>query len=113
MRHTIEVELPGKTRIRILELPVFLATKFEAFFDRGNGVFYTSHDFEDIVNVLAYRKSYQELEAFPLHLKKAFKNWANIVTSEKGILSTISSHLPPYESIKVSEKVLDVFKKLA
>jgi predicted nucleotidyltransferase len=35
--------------IRLLPLPYFLATKFDAFFDRGIKDIYVSHDFEDIV----------------------------------------------------------------
>jgi len=35
--------------IKLLPLPYFLATKFDAFFDRGIKDLYASHDFEDIV----------------------------------------------------------------
>jgi len=35
--------------IRILPLPYFLATKFDAFFDRGVNDLWASHDYEDIV----------------------------------------------------------------
>lgn len=35
--------------IRILPLPYFLATKFDAFFDRGVNDLWTSHDYEDII----------------------------------------------------------------
>lgn len=40
--------------IRILSAPCFLATKFEAFKDRGTD-YRTSHDFEDIIYVLDNR----------------------------------------------------------
>jgi len=46
------VELPNALKIRLIAAPVFLATKFEAFADRGKGDFLGSHDLEDIVNVL-------------------------------------------------------------
>lgn len=38
--------------IRLVSAPAFIATKFEAFFDRGHGDVLGSHDLEDIVNVL-------------------------------------------------------------
>lgn len=44
--------LPSGTRIRLIAAPAFLATKFEAFATRGNNDIMTSHDFEDIINVL-------------------------------------------------------------
>jgi predicted nucleotidyltransferase len=41
-----------ETKIYILPLPYFLATKFAAYNSRGNNNPVTSHDFEDIVYVL-------------------------------------------------------------
>jgi hypothetical protein len=38
--------------IRLISAPAFVATKFEAFFDRGRSDVLGSHDLEDIVNVL-------------------------------------------------------------
>ena len=40
-------------QIWIFPLPVFVACKFEAFLDRGKGDYFMSHDWEDIVMVLA------------------------------------------------------------
>lgn len=39
-------------RIRLLPLPYFLATKFDAFFDRGVRDIWASHDYEDIIYLL-------------------------------------------------------------
>jgi hypothetical protein len=47
-----EVSLPAGMTIRLISAPAFLATKFEAFSDRGRGDLLGSHDLEDIVNVL-------------------------------------------------------------
>lgn len=47
------------TEVRILSAPCFLATKFEAFHDRG-GDYRTSHDFEDIIYVLDNRTTIVE-----------------------------------------------------
>ena len=40
--------------IKVLPLPYFLATKMEAFFDRGIKDVYASHDLEDIVYLFNY-----------------------------------------------------------
>ncbi|WP_140633872.1 hypothetical protein [Methylibium rhizosphaerae] len=45
-------QLPGGAVIRLIAAPAFVATKFEAFLDRGRGDFLGSHDLEDIINVL-------------------------------------------------------------
>lgn len=47
-----ELALPSGRSIRLIAAPAFLATKFEAFSDRGQGDFLFSHDLEDIINVL-------------------------------------------------------------
>lgn len=44
--------LPGRLKIRIFTLPYFLASKIEAFLDRGRGDFLASPDMEDIITVL-------------------------------------------------------------
>jgi predicted nucleotidyltransferase len=46
------VDLPGGRAIRLISAPCFLATKFEAFADRGNADVLGSHDLEDIINVI-------------------------------------------------------------
>ncbi len=47
-----EFELAPDLRIRLVTGPLFLATKFEAFLERGRGDYYASHDLEDIVSVV-------------------------------------------------------------
>lgn len=46
------VVLPGGRPVRLIPAPVFLASKFEAFATRGRGDLLSSHDFEDIINVI-------------------------------------------------------------
>lgn len=46
------VALPSGAIIRLIAAPHFLATKFEAFADRGNADVLASHDLEDIINVI-------------------------------------------------------------
>jgi len=48
-------ELHHGLTIRIVAAPVFIATKLEAFADRGEADWYGSHDIEDIVTVVAGR----------------------------------------------------------
>ena len=53
----LAVELAGGLKLRHLSAPHFLATKFEAFKDRGNNDVYLSHDLEDIMTVMEGRSS--------------------------------------------------------
>jgi hypothetical protein len=54
------VKLPSGVKIRLIAAPAFLATKFEAFASRGGGDMMSSHDFEDIINVLAGRPGIED-----------------------------------------------------
>jgi len=48
----VSVRLPSGVAIRLITAPLFVATKFEAFVDRGNEDVLGSHDLEDIINVV-------------------------------------------------------------
>ena len=63
MRHAVRVPLspePGALTIRLITAPCFIATKIEAFSDRGHGDSLASHDFEDLVAVMDGRPSWPE-----------------------------------------------------
>ena len=60
----LTVELAEGLQLRHLSAPHFLATKFEAFKDRGNNDVYLSHDLEDIMTVMEGRSTVvQEMAA--------------------------------------------------
>ncbi len=52
MKTAVTFTLPPGTAIRLVAAPVFIATKFEAFADRGREDVLESHDVEDIINVI-------------------------------------------------------------
>lgn len=51
----VQTEVAPGLVLRHLSAPYFLATKFEAFNDRGRNDVYTSHDLEDILTVIEGR----------------------------------------------------------
>ena len=46
------MKLENTISVRVITAPYFIATKLEAFFDRGRGDFLGSSDLEDIITVL-------------------------------------------------------------
>lgn len=60
LRDAWRCELGGGLVIRVASAPAFLATKWEAFGDRGGGAWYGNADVEDIVTVVAGRPSVVE-----------------------------------------------------
>ncbi len=82
--------------IQILSAPCYLATKFEAFKNRGQGDYRTSHDFEDIIYVIDNRTSIVEEVAIAdtrvkTFLNKEIKKILNSPYSEE----ILSAHLHP------------------
>lgn len=62
--------LPSGLSLRHLSAPYFVATKLEAFKDRGNNDVYLSHDLEDIVTVVDGREELvAELAAAPFDVR--------------------------------------------
>jgi hypothetical protein len=57
LRHASTLTLPGRTSIRVITAPFFLATKMEAFSGRGKMDFQASHDLEDFVAVIEGRET--------------------------------------------------------
>jgi hypothetical protein len=58
--------------IRLVSAVAFVATKLEAFADRGGGDFLTSHDLEDVLHVVEGREELAgELAAAPAELRQA------------------------------------------
>ena len=65
-----QIALPSGAVIRLITGPAFIATKFEAFSDRGQSDMLASHDLEDIVNVVASRSQLlDEIAQSPAELR--------------------------------------------
>jgi predicted nucleotidyltransferase len=83
--------LPSGLQLRHLSSPYFMATKLEAFRDRGNNDVYLSHDLEDIITVVDGREELlTELVGAPAEVR------AFVATAMQGILqnSIFSNVLP-------------------
>lgn len=105
----IEIE---NQRIKILSAPYFLATKFEAFNNRGND-YRLSHDFEDIIYVIDNRTSIvnEVLEAD--NTVKAFiVEELNKVMSQSNWQEILSSQIHPLMTDQRFPIVVDKIKSI-
>lgn len=67
----ITIKLPDDQSVRIFPLPYFLASKIEAFAERGHEDFLTSPDMEDIITVLDGSETVaEEISSAPAKVKK-------------------------------------------
>lgn len=69
------VELSPGLTIRLVSAVGFVATKLEAYAGRGAGDFLTSHDIEDVLNIVDGREELtDEMAAAPAELRQAVKS---------------------------------------
>lgn len=94
------VTLPSGTAIRLIAAPVFLATKFEAFADRGKGDFLGSHDLEDIVNVLDGRPELvDEIALSPVELQRYLAERCGALMAIPDFMDALQGMIFPDESL--------------
>jgi hypothetical protein len=80
IRNAISHQIAEDLVIKSVTAPYLLATKAEAFISRGNGDFLGSHDFEDIITIIAGRvEIVEEIELgskeLRVYLKSTFENY--------------------------------------
>jgi predicted nucleotidyltransferase len=106
-----KVTIEGET-IQVFSAPYFLATKFEAFNDRGKDI-RTSHDFEDIIYVINNRDTIvEEISMADEEVRLFLQTEIKKVLSNKLIEEILSCHIIPsdfdYRYPLVLEKMKDI-----
>ena len=91
-----QIELPEGVNINILPSPYFLATKLEAFKDRGANDFYGSHDYEDIIYLLDNRTTIvEEILAADEDVRTYIKQEINIIKNHSQANEILAMHIHP------------------
>lgn len=93
---TAQVErLPSGTTIRLVTAPVFIATKFEAFANRGKGDYLFSHDLGDVISVADGRDELvEECRHADPELKDYLRNRVRALLASSAFLAALPGHLP-------------------
>ena len=109
------VVLPSGTSIQLITAPAFLATKFEAFSDRGKSDLLGSHDLEDIVNVLDGRPEIvEEVAVSPDELKRYLVDRCHELLALPNFMDALSGMVFPDESLAERVKMTGLrFKHIA
>lgn len=90
------IQLEDETKINILPSPYFLATKLEAFKDRGQNDFYGSHDFEDIIYLLDNRTTIvEEIIAADNEVKEYIKTELTTIKKHTQANEILAMHIHP------------------
>ena len=90
-----QTPLPSGMVIRLITAPVFVATKFEAFADRGNSDYLFSHDLGDLISVIDGRDELMaECRQLDDDLKDYLRGWVGRLLATPAFLEALSGHLP-------------------
>lgn len=87
--------LPSGTVIRLISAPVFIATKLEAFADRGEGDFLASHDLEDITTVVDGRSQLiDEAAAASSEVRRHLSAQFTALLQNAQFVDALAGHVP-------------------
>jgi predicted nucleotidyltransferase len=101
-KNAVSVKLEESLSVRIFSAPYFLATKLDAFIDRGENDGRFSTDFEDIIHVLNNRLTvWEEMNRAKEQLKGYLKSEFKKLLEKKYIDEWISVHLEYSEQRRV------------
>lgn len=102
------VELPSGKSINLISAPLFLATKFEAFADRGRSDWLGSHDLEDIINVLDGRPEIvDEIKASKSDVRDALISQFKLLIDTPAFNSALPGLIFPDEYLEVRLGMLE------
>lgn len=101
--HAMQVKIEENYLINILSPPYFIASKLDAFSDRGDNDGRLSPDFEDIVFVLNNRTAiWEEMNTAPDNVNQYLKEKLGKLLNKPYIDEWISSHLSFNEQRRVT-----------
>jgi predicted nucleotidyltransferase len=89
-----KITLSNGIALRVISPPLFLATKLEAYYDRGNGDYGASHDLEDIINVVDGRPELNdEVQAATEKIREYLRGEFNELLADASFVDAIPMHL--------------------
>jgi predicted nucleotidyltransferase len=99
VRDARQTTLPSGKQVQLITGPLLLATKIEAFYDRGKGDYGASHDIEDIVNLVDGRAEIvDEVAAADAGVKKYLKNEIDDFFGDTNFAPMLTYHLGSTET---------------
>lgn len=114
--NTISIQLPnGAPAINIFKLPYLLATKLEAFADRGKGDYLGSSDIEDIVALMDGCPGLEaEVNQAPVEVRKYLAERFGALLNEPRFVESVPGHIFDAAGSQVrAKRILDLMKLLS
>ncbi len=114
LKNTVQISLPDGQKIFILALPLFVATKIEAFYGRKERDFRISHDIEDIITVLDGQMDFRAFNEAPLSVKAYLKAQFKEFLADRVFIESVSSHIEfGHENKARVQRIIDFLETYA
>jgi hypothetical protein len=115
LKHSRTIDLGEGCRSRVVAPALFLATKLEAFKDRGQGDFFNSHDLEDIITLVDGSESItREVADAPPEVRAFVARWFADLLRLPDFLDAFPGHFSgSLGSRQRAPLVLDRFRSIA
>lgn len=105
------VQLPSGMTIRLIGAAAFMATKFEAFADRGRDDLLGSHDAEDIINLVDGRPELvADVASATPELRRHLAERCGALLARRDFAGTLAGMIAPDETL--AERVQTVLQRL-
>lgn len=106
---TAEVRDLGAVSIRLITAPYFIATKLEAFSDRGKRDFAASHDLEDVLAVVNGRPEIiDEIDGAQAVVRAYIAEQFGALLAEKAFMNVLPGIVEPGREAIVEARMRDV-----
>lgn len=115
LKYAQKVFLEPELEILLISATYFLATKLEAFENRGNQDFYASHDLEDIVTVLDGRESlFNEILSSDKDVQSFIVQTFIKYQKQDQFIESLPGHLSPYNALSSAraERIESIVEKI-
>jgi len=94
--------------IKVISAPYFLATKLEAFKDRGKEDYLLSHDLEDIISIIDGRPEIvSDISSTAHNLKKYLSNEFNVLANNSQFTQALPGHLNYSSESEERKKIVE------
>jgi len=96
LQHASVLLIADDMAIRLVTAPYFLATKLDAFHNRGANDYYASHDMEDIITLIDGRPEVvEEVSNAPADVKEFLADEFERFLKNRAFLDALPGHLMP------------------
>jgi len=90
---TVQMRLPDGTVINVFSLPIFIATKIEAYHGRGEKDYRFSHDIEDVITVLDGQINFDRFSQAPAAVATFLKSQFNAFLMDPLFIESVATHI--------------------